>query len=199
MHRARWRRSSGRLLRQIGEPFEPPVLAPARDPPFFASRVLRRRLGELDAAPSAQVEMFGSTRASEQTSSGRRDCASALASGHGGAERAPRRAADRGSRPRRVRTSGRGRSRPSLLVRSSRSSVARRPTANYALGWGLANKCAFGSSLTSPGAAIPRPRAACSRISSRRAFARMVVAAHPDRTLTESRECGMRVFRSSRF
>lgn len=48
-----------RLLRHIGEPFEPPVLAPARDPPFFASRVLRRRLGELDAAPSAQAEMFG--------------------------------------------------------------------------------------------------------------------------------------------
>jgi hypothetical protein len=43
----------------MGEPFEPPVLAPARDPPFFASRVLRRRLGELDAAPSAQAEMFG--------------------------------------------------------------------------------------------------------------------------------------------
>jgi len=48
-----------RFLRHVGEPFEPPVLAPARDPPFFASRVLRRRLGELDAAPSAQAEMFG--------------------------------------------------------------------------------------------------------------------------------------------
>jgi hypothetical protein len=36
-----------------------PVLAPARDPPFFASRVLRRKLGELDTAPSAQAEMFG--------------------------------------------------------------------------------------------------------------------------------------------
>jgi hypothetical protein len=48
-----------RFLRHIGEPFEPPVLAPARDPPFSATHVLRRRLGELDPSPSAQREMFG--------------------------------------------------------------------------------------------------------------------------------------------
>ncbi len=48
-----------RFLRHIGEPFEPPVLAPARDPPFFKSRVLRRRLGDLAPVPSSQVEMFG--------------------------------------------------------------------------------------------------------------------------------------------
>ena len=41
-----------RLLRHLGEPIEAPTLAPARDPPFFKSRVLRRRL------PEPQVQMF---------------------------------------------------------------------------------------------------------------------------------------------
>jgi len=42
-----------RYLRWLGEPTEPPVLAPARDPPFFQSRVIRRRLGE-----PVQAELF---------------------------------------------------------------------------------------------------------------------------------------------
>ena len=35
-----------RLLRHLGEPLEPPKRSPARDPPYFKSKVLRRRLGE---------------------------------------------------------------------------------------------------------------------------------------------------------
>jgi hypothetical protein len=50
--------SIDRFLRHIGESTEPPPLAPARAPPFFKSRVVRRKLGELDRAP-AQVAMFG--------------------------------------------------------------------------------------------------------------------------------------------
>ena len=42
-----------RYLRWLGEPVDPPTLAPARDPPFFKSQVIRRRLGE-----PAQAEMF---------------------------------------------------------------------------------------------------------------------------------------------
>ena len=42
-----------RFLRWLGEPTEPPTLAPARDPPFFKSRVIRRRLGE-----PVQAELF---------------------------------------------------------------------------------------------------------------------------------------------
>ena len=34
-------------------------LAPARDPPYFKSRALRRKLGELEEQPS-QVELFAS-------------------------------------------------------------------------------------------------------------------------------------------
>jgi hypothetical protein len=34
-----------RVLRRIHEPTEPPSLSPARDPPFFKSRVLRQRFG----------------------------------------------------------------------------------------------------------------------------------------------------------
>ena len=45
-----------RYLRHIGEPVEPPPLAPARDPPFFKSRSMRRKLGEL---PAPQPAMFG--------------------------------------------------------------------------------------------------------------------------------------------
>ena len=42
-----------RYLRWLGEPSEPPVLAPARDPPFFKSVAIRRKLGE-----PAQAELF---------------------------------------------------------------------------------------------------------------------------------------------
>jgi hypothetical protein len=42
-----------RYLRWLGEPIDPPTLTPARDPPYFKSQVIRRRLGE----PS-QAELF---------------------------------------------------------------------------------------------------------------------------------------------
>ena len=42
-----------RYLRWLGEPTEPPILAPARDPPFFKSVAIRHRLGE-----TAQAELF---------------------------------------------------------------------------------------------------------------------------------------------
>jgi hypothetical protein len=42
-----------RYLRCLGEPVDPPTLAPARDPPYFKSRVIRRRLGE-----PAQADLF---------------------------------------------------------------------------------------------------------------------------------------------
>jgi hypothetical protein len=42
-----------RYLRWLGESVDPPTLAPARDPPFFKSQVIRRRLGE-----PAQPELF---------------------------------------------------------------------------------------------------------------------------------------------
>ena len=42
-----------RYLSSLGEPVDPPTLAPARDPPFFKSQVIRRRLGE-----PAQAELF---------------------------------------------------------------------------------------------------------------------------------------------
>ena len=42
-----------RTLRWLGEPVDPPTLAPARDPPYFKSQVIRRRLGE-----PAQAELF---------------------------------------------------------------------------------------------------------------------------------------------
>jgi hypothetical protein len=47
-----------RFLRHLGEPTEPVPLSPARGPPYFKSRALRRKLGELQA-PRGQVEMFG--------------------------------------------------------------------------------------------------------------------------------------------
>ena len=37
-----------RLLSYLGEPLEPPKRAPARDPPYFQSKVLRRKFGELN-------------------------------------------------------------------------------------------------------------------------------------------------------
>lgn len=42
-----------RYLSWLGEPVDPPTLSPARDPPFFKSQVIRRRLGE-----AAQAELF---------------------------------------------------------------------------------------------------------------------------------------------
>jgi hypothetical protein len=47
-----------RYLRHLGEPTEPLPLSPARGPPYFKSRALRRKLGELDA-PREQMAMFG--------------------------------------------------------------------------------------------------------------------------------------------
>jgi hypothetical protein len=43
-----------RFLRHIGEPTEPPPRAPARDPPFWHSRVLRQRHEE----SSGQMGLF---------------------------------------------------------------------------------------------------------------------------------------------
>ena len=45
-----------RFLHHLGEPAEPPPLAPARGPPFWKSRVLRRR----PLAPAPQAQMFDS-------------------------------------------------------------------------------------------------------------------------------------------
>ena len=42
-----------RYLAWLGEPTEPPRLAPARAPPYFKSVAVRRRLGE-----PAQAELF---------------------------------------------------------------------------------------------------------------------------------------------
>jgi hypothetical protein len=39
---------SSASLRHLGEPLEPPSRAPARDPPYFKSNVLRRKLQELN-------------------------------------------------------------------------------------------------------------------------------------------------------
>lgn len=39
-----------RYLRAIGEPSDAPKLSPARGPPYWRSRALRRRPGDLDAA-----------------------------------------------------------------------------------------------------------------------------------------------------
>ena len=47
-----------RFLRHLGQPVEPLPLLPARGPPFFKSRAVRRKLGELGLLPQ-QAEMFG--------------------------------------------------------------------------------------------------------------------------------------------
>ena len=39
-----------RYLRAVGEPAEPPARSPPRGPPYWASRALRRRAGDVDAA-----------------------------------------------------------------------------------------------------------------------------------------------------
>jgi hypothetical protein len=44
-----------RILKKLGLPTDPPSRAPARDPPFFKSRVVRRQLG---AEPVGQGELF---------------------------------------------------------------------------------------------------------------------------------------------
>ena len=54
-----WAASIERFLQCLGEPTEPPPLEPARGPPYFKSRVLRRKHGELDPHTAAQVELFG--------------------------------------------------------------------------------------------------------------------------------------------
>jgi hypothetical protein len=46
-----------RFLRHIGEPTEPPTLSSARGPPFFKTRVVRRKFGEADD-DAGQEEMF---------------------------------------------------------------------------------------------------------------------------------------------
>ena len=49
-----------RYLQHIAESTEVLPLAPARDPPFFKSRAVRRKLGELDVLQQrGQLEMFG--------------------------------------------------------------------------------------------------------------------------------------------
>ena len=45
-----------RLLRHLGEPTDAPPLAPARDPPFYRSPVLRRRTRPFP--PPRQLQMF---------------------------------------------------------------------------------------------------------------------------------------------
>jgi hypothetical protein len=39
---------SSASLRHLGEPLEPPKRAPARDPPYFKTQVLRRKFAELN-------------------------------------------------------------------------------------------------------------------------------------------------------
>jgi hypothetical protein len=48
------RNNVARFLRHLGEPTEPPLRAPARDPPYWQSRVLRRRHDE----KSPQMGLF---------------------------------------------------------------------------------------------------------------------------------------------
>jgi hypothetical protein len=43
-------KSITRYLRAIGERTDAPARAPARGPPFWASRALRRHAGDVDAA-----------------------------------------------------------------------------------------------------------------------------------------------------
>lgn len=47
-------RSLRRLLTRLGEPTEAQHKAPARGPPYFASKLVRRHFGE----PSPQLAMF---------------------------------------------------------------------------------------------------------------------------------------------
>ena len=47
--------SVARFLRHFGEPTEAPTMAPARDPPDYRARAVRRTLGELDPAGGGAV------------------------------------------------------------------------------------------------------------------------------------------------
>jgi hypothetical protein len=49
-------KSLQRVLARLGEPTQVQGKAPARGPPYFASRVVRRQFGESDE--SAQLEML---------------------------------------------------------------------------------------------------------------------------------------------
>ena len=46
-----------RFLRHIGEPTEPKTLSPARGPPFFKTRVVRRQFAQTDD-DARQEEIF---------------------------------------------------------------------------------------------------------------------------------------------
>jgi hypothetical protein len=50
--------SIARFLRHIGESTGPPRLSTARGPPFFKSRLVRRKLGELDGDAGTQTDML---------------------------------------------------------------------------------------------------------------------------------------------
>ncbi len=50
--------SVGRLLRHLGEPTEAPALWPARGPPFYQSRVLRRSARQTSPQTSRQMALF---------------------------------------------------------------------------------------------------------------------------------------------
>jgi hypothetical protein len=52
--------SIDRYLRYLGKPTELPPLSPARRPPFFQTRVLRRRFTHLDGAARRQIELLSS-------------------------------------------------------------------------------------------------------------------------------------------
>jgi hypothetical protein len=55
-----------RFLRHLAEPTEPPRRAPARDPPYWHSRVLRRRHHE-HPAETGQLGLFESDHNGEPT------------------------------------------------------------------------------------------------------------------------------------
>jgi hypothetical protein len=54
--------SIGRYLRYLGEPPLLPPLSPASGPPYFKSRVLRRKLGELEGISERRTQMFSPER-----------------------------------------------------------------------------------------------------------------------------------------
>ena len=47
-------KSLGRLCTRVGDPTSPPERAPARGPPYFATKIVRRALGE----HTGQQELF---------------------------------------------------------------------------------------------------------------------------------------------
>ena len=50
---------SAKFLTRIGEDPNPPLVAPARAPPYFKAPALRRMLGQLDPALESQMKLFG--------------------------------------------------------------------------------------------------------------------------------------------